>query len=146
MAPHQRFEFGIVQILADDNWIATQLGAMYEQHSLRDYVKLTKRLLDVLPNNVVWLSNKQLQDLLSISSPTRRRDAVILKALKLLPEKRKDRDGYDLKTLVIWWEFRQLHSLTSRYFAITNICRLLEIIYDESDRQTSSSRCNEPAA
>jgi hypothetical protein len=112
---------------------------MYGTRFLTDYVMTTKRLADILPN-VCWMTNKQLQDFLNISSATRRRDAEVLRALGLMPKNWSKRKGYDLICLEAWWEFRQLHRLTDRSFAITNIINLMEIIYDERQRQSDFER------
>ncbi|MCG5058969.1 MAG: hypothetical protein KA714_13500 [Limnoraphis sp. WC205] len=117
---------------------------MYGSQSLKAYILTTKRLQDVVPS-VCWMTNQQLQDFLNISSATRRRDASVLRALGLFPKSWSKRKGYDLKCLEVWWEFRQLHSLTDRHFAITNIVQLMEILTNEQQGQ-SNSRRNESAA
>jgi hypothetical protein len=99
------------------------------------YLKATKRLSDVLPESIWWLSNKDLENLLAISESTRRRDTALLRALKLLPESWKKRRGYDRPKVEVLWEFRQLQTMTDRDSAVENIPKLMRLLTDESERQ-----------
>lgn len=75
-----------------------------------------------------WLSNKQLCQLLSISESTRKRDHSVLVALGLIPANWKNRTGYDRDKIEVFWEFRQLHSMTDRATAIEKIVKTMRLI------------------
>lgn len=110
------------------------------------YRQVTKRLSEVLPETIYWMTTRELESWLGFSNATRKRDQSVLQALGLIPKQVTGQGGYPRDILEIWWEFRQLQHKTSRYFAITNIRKLLEEINHEQHGQTSNQRCDESVA
>jgi FixJ family two-component response regulator len=103
------------------------------------YLKLTKRLSEVLPESVFWLSNRQLCQLLNISESTRKRDHGVLSALGVIPVSWKNRTGYDREKIEVFWEFRQLHSMTDRDCAIAKICETMRLINERQGQGTGTT-------
>ncbi|MEL7035052.1 MAG: hypothetical protein AAFO04_05450 [Cyanobacteria bacterium J06592_8] len=110
------------------------------------YRQATKRLSEVLPETIYWMTTRELESWLGFSNATRKRDQSVLQALGLISKQVTGQGGYPRDILEIWWEFRQLQKQTSRYFAITNICPIWEEINREQHRQTSDQRRDESAA
>lgn len=102
------------------------------------YLKTTKRLGDVLPRHVLWLSNADMQRFFHISISTRKRDAEVLRFLqpKGFRSNWKNRKGYTREALEVWWEFYQLKLRFDRDEAISKIYELMEIIYEYQRQRT----------
>lgn len=106
------------------------------------YLSATKRLDEVLPESIPWLSNAEARKFLGISEPTRKRDTSLLRELSPqgFSPNWKNRRGYNRAALEVLWEFRQLQNLTDREEAIANINQLMRMIY-ERKRQRASAAC-----
>lgn len=106
------------------------------------YLSVTKRLDEVLPESIPWLSNAAACTFLGISEPTRKRDTSLLRELSPqgFSPNWKNRRGYNRAALEVLWEFRQLQNLTDREEAIANINQLMRLIY-ERKRQRTGATC-----
>lgn len=95
---------------------------------LLEYLKKTTRLDEKLPL-IYWLSNQALEEFLQISPATRKRDAAILKGLRVISESFFHRRGYTREAIEAFWEFRQLQEHFDRDEAVMSIRKTLELIY-----------------
>lgn len=73
-----------------------------------------------LPNEISWLNNSQIEDLLQISSSVLRRDKSTLRSLKLLKIPERSR-GCEREGIQLLMEFRQLVEERGREAAIKEI-------------------------
>ncbi|MFB2970349.1 hypothetical protein ACE1CD_15355 [Aerosakkonema sp. BLCC-F183] len=103
----------------------------------RTYLSVTKRLDEVLPAQVLWLSNAEMERFFQISDSKRKRDAEILRSLcpSGFRVNWKNRRGYNRAVLEVWWEFYQLCRLTDREEAIEQICKVMELLHESAGQR-----------